>query len=275
MNDINYLSQKLTDWVLTQGPNLLLAIITYFIGRWVIARMVYLVEASMQRTNLDVSLRPFLKSLLSVGLNVLLIISVASMLGIATTSFVAILGAAGLAVGLALQGSLSNFAGGALILFFKPFKVGDLVEIQGHLGNVKQILIFNTMIVTPDNKTVIIPNAAITNGNITNISREGYLRVDLVVGIAYKENIQKAREVIMKVMQEHPRVMQDPAPSVNVLALADSAVELAVRPFARVEDYWTVYFEITEGAKVALDANNISIPFPQRDVHLIPQNEVA
>ncbi len=272
MNDFNYFYQKMIDWVITQGPNLILAIITYLIGRWVIARLVYVVEASMQRTNLDVSLRPFLKNLLSVGLNILLIISVASMLGIATTSFVAILGAAGLAVGLALQGSLSNFAGGALILFFKPFKVGDLVDIQGHLGHVKQILIFNTMIVTPDNKTVIIPNAAISNGNITNISREGFLRVDLVVGIAYKENIQKARDVIMRVMQDHPKVMQDPAPSVNVLTLADSAIELAVRPFARVEDYWTVYFEITEGVKIALDANNISIPFPQRDVHLIQTN---
>ncbi len=271
MKELSYYFDKIIDLAITRGPSLILALITYLVGRWVISRFIHVVDASMRRANLDESLRPFLKSLLSVGLNVLLIISVASMVGIATTSFIAVLGAAGLAVGLALQGSLSNFAGGALILFFKPFKVGDLVDIQGNLGHVRQILIFNTVIVTPDNKTVIIPNAAVSNGNITNISREGFLRVDLVIGIAYKENIQKARDVIMKVMTEHPKVLKEPAPSVNVLELADSAINLAVRPHADVADYWDVYFGITEGVKVALDAHNISIPFPQRDIHMIKE----
>ncbi|MEM9687364.1 MAG: mechanosensitive ion channel domain-containing protein, partial [Bacteroidota bacterium] len=188
--------------------------------------------------------------------------------GVKTASFAVIIGAAGLAIGLALQGSLSNFAGGVLIMVFRPFKIGDLVEAQGELGNVKEIQIFTTTLVTPDNKTAIIPNGALSNGNIVNYSAEGKIRVDLIVGISYGSDIKKAREVLMTVMEEDDKVLADPAPGVFVAELADSAVNLAVRPYTTVEDYWDVYFGILEKCKMALDAAQIEIPFPQRDVHI-------
>jgi small conductance mechanosensitive channel len=190
------------------------------------------------------------------------------MVGIATTSFVAVLGAAGLAIGLALQGSLANFAGGVLILIFKPYTVGDLIEAQGHLGVVKEVQIFNTILLTPNNKRVIIPNGALSNGSTVNYSAEGDLRVDLTIGIAYESDIPKAKEVLVKMMQENPKVLDDPAPMAAVAELADSSVNLAVRPWCTTADYWGVYFETTEQAKRVLESNGIRIPFPQRDVHL-------
>lgn len=272
MPDINFITTTLVGLFLAYGPKVLLAIITWFIGRIIIRNLLKLVEKIMDQREMDASLKPFLKSLLNALLFTALIITVASMVGIETTSFVAILGAAGLAIGLALQGSLSNFAGGVLILILKPFKVGDLIEVGGHLGHVQSILIFNTILTTLDNKTAILANGKIMNGDIINYSTLGKLRVDLVAGIGYGEDIKKAKEVIMKVMQDHPKVLKEPAPSVNVLELADSSVNFAVRPYSTTEDYWDVYFDITEGVKLALDANNIQIPFPQTDVHIIPQN---
>jgi small conductance mechanosensitive channel len=229
----------------------------------------------MEKTKADKTLIPFITNLISWILKVLLFISVASMIGIATTSFIAVLGAAGLAIGLALQGSLANFAGGVLILIFKPYNVGELVEAQGHLGVVKEVQIFNTILLTPDNKRVIIPNGAVSNGSIVNYSAEGILRVDLVIGIAYESDIPKAKEVLHKAMADNELVLQDPAPNVAVSALADSSVNFVVRPWCKAADYWQVYFEITEAAKVGLEASGISIPFPQRDVHLFEQKEAA
>ena len=168
---------------------------------------------------------------------------------------------------MALQGSLGNFAGGVLILLFKPFKVGDLIEGQGHIGHVKSISIFVTKLLTPDNKIAIIPNGPLSNGDVLNYSEEGKLRVDLVCGISYDANIKQAKEVAMKVMQEDPKVLKDPAPSVNVLELADSSVNLAIRPYATPADYWDVYFGIQEKVKVALDEAGVEIPFPQMVVH--------
>lgn len=268
MLDLNFISNKAVELFLSYGPRVLLAIITWIIGRIVIKNVIKLTKKLMDNRDLDESLKPFLTSLLNALLFAALIITVASMIGIETTSFVAILGAAGLAIGLALQGSLANFAGGVLILTLKPFKVGDLIEVGGHLGHVESILIFNTVLTTLDNKTAILSNGSITNGDIINYSKTGSLRVDLVMGIGYGEDIKKAKEVMMKVMQDHPKVLKEPAPSVNVLELADSSVNFAVRPYATVDDYWDVYFDITEGVKLALDTNNIEIPFPQRDVHL-------
>ena len=190
------------------------------------------------------------------------------MIGIATTSFIAVLGAAGLAVGLALQGSLANFAGGVLILIFKPYVVGDLIEAQGHLGVVKEVQIFNTILLSPTNRRVIIPNGAMSNGSVENFSAEGTLRVDLTIGISYAADVPKAKQVLIKMMQDNPQVLQDPVPMAAVAELADSSVNLAVRPWCKVADYWDVYFETTEMAKVVLEENGISIPFPQRDVHL-------
>jgi len=190
------------------------------------------------------------------------------MVGIETTSFVAILGAAGLAVGLALQGTLSNFAGGILLLLFRPYKVGDLVETQGRLGEVREIQIFTTILATPDNKMAIIPNGPIMNGEIVNYTALGKIRVDLVMGISYGADIRKAKEVLLQVMNAHPKVLKDPAPFVGVSELGDSAVNLAVRPHADPADYWDVYFDIYEQGKIALDDHNIEIPFPQVDVHM-------
>ena len=222
----------------------------------------------MQARKVDPTLGPFVTSLASWMLKAVLLISVASMVGIETTSFVAVLGAAGLAVGLALQGTLQNFAGGALLLLFRPYEVGHLIQAQGHLGVVKEIQIFTTHLVTLDNKRAIVPNGAISNGDIVNFTAENQLRVDLVVGVAYDADLKAAKTVLMEILQKHDKVLSDPAPFVGVLELADSSVNLAVRPYVRPEHYWDVYFDVYEEAKNALDAANITIPFPQRDVHL-------
>ena len=253
---------------LDYAPKLALAIITLIIGLWIINGVTKLFQASMEKSKVDATLIPFISNLTSWILKLLLFISVASMLGIATTSFIAVLGAAGLAIGLALQGSLSNFAGGVLVMIFKPYKVGDLIETQGHLGVVKEVQIFNTLIVSPQNKQIIIPNGLSSNGSIINYTAEGQLRVDLSVGIAYDANITKAKSVVLDVLTKHEKVLSEPAPFVGVVELADSSVNLAVRPYCKVEDYWTVFFDINEQMKVALDNNDITIPFPQRDVHL-------
>ncbi|MFT7129667.1 MAG: small conductance mechanosensitive channel [Gammaproteobacteria bacterium] len=272
MNDTIDQMQSLTTKAYNLGleyaPKLALAIITLIVGLWLIGAVTRLFESSMKKSKVDATLVPFLTNLSSWILKLLLFISVASMLGIATTSFIAVLGAAGLAVGLALQGSLSNFAGGVLVMTFKPYKIGDLIESQGHLGVVKAVQIFNTIVISPQNKQIIIPNGIASNGSIINYTAEGQLRVDLVVGIAYNEDIGTAKSVIMDVLQRHEKVLSDPAPFVGVIELADSSVNLAVRPFCKVDDYWDVFFDINEQMKVALDNNNITIPFPQRDVHL-------
>jgi small conductance mechanosensitive channel len=186
------------------------------------------------------------------------------MLGIQTTSFVAVLGAAGLAVGLALQGSLANFAGGVLVLVFKPYKVGDLIESGGQFGEVKEIQIFNTILLSPENKTVILPNGAVSNGTIVNFSRHGNLRVDITIGVAPSNDITKARQVIEQVFAADSKVLKDPAPSVNVLKMGDGMVTLAVRPYATPADYWSVFFGIQEKIKIAFEQNNISAPIPMR-----------
>ena len=254
-------------WFLDHYQNILLAIVTLVVGLWIIGWIVRITKKGMEARNMDVTLKTFLGDLISVLLKAVLFISVAGILGIQTTSFVAILGAAGLAVGLALQGSLGNFAGGVLILIFKPFKVGDLIESQGYIGHVTALNIFVTTLKTPDNKTVILPNGPLSNGSITNYSTLDVLRVDLIVGIGYGENIQTARDVIMEVMLNDPKVLKDPAPSVSVNDLGDSSVNLAVRPYSTVVDYWDVYFGTLEKAKNALDKAGIEIPFPQRVVH--------
>lgn len=263
------LSIKAYELGIEYAPRFALAIITLLIGLWIISGITKLTKLSMERSKVDPTLIPFMSSLVSWGLKVLLFISVASMIGIATTSFVAVLGAAGLAVGLALQGSLANFAGGVLVMIFKPYKVGDLIESQGHLGVVKEVQIFNTILIAPQSKQVIIPNGATSNGSIVNYTAEGKIRVDLSVGVSYDADIDKTKAVLMDVLTAHDKVMQDPAPFVGVLEMADSSVNFAVRPHCAPADYWDVYFSVNEEVKKALDKNAINIPFPQRDVHLI------
>jgi small conductance mechanosensitive channel len=250
MENYQNLVNKAYELILTYGPKILLAILVLIIGLWIINRFTRVIRKMMET------------------LKALLLISVGGMIGIQTTSFIAIIGAAGLAIGFALQGTLSNFAGGVMILIFKPYNVGDLIQAQGHLGVVKEIHIFVTIMLSPEKKTIIIPNGAISNGDITNFTTEGEIRVDLSFGISYDSNIKKAKEVLLKVMENHPNVLKEPAPFVGVSALADSSVNLAVRPHAKPEDYWTVYFDVYENGKLALDEAGITIPFPQMDVHL-------
>lgn len=266
--DIQKISDQAMAMIMEYGPKLLLAIVTLMIGLWIIKRFTKLAEKGMEKGKTDATLAPFMKSLISWVLKILLFLSVASMVGIETTSFIAIFSAATLAIGLALQGSLSNFAGGVLLLIFKPYKIGDLIEAQGHLGVVKHIQIFNTILLNPQNKTIIVPNGAVASNSITNYSEEGQLRVDLTAGISYDSDIRKAKGVLMKVLVDNPKVLKDPAPFVGVSELGDSSVNFAVRPWATVEDYWDVYFGINEEIKYALDAAGISIPFPQMDVHM-------
>ena len=226
------------------SPNVIYALVLLIVGLFIIGMITKAVRKVMAKQGLDITLQKFLGNLFNWTLKVLLIVAVISKLGIETTSFAAILAAAGLAVGLALQGSLSNFAGGALLMIFRPFKVGDLIEAQGELGVVKEIQIFTTQIVTPDNKLVILPNGAVSNGNITNFSGEGVIRVDLTIGVSYDSDIKQTKEVLMNVLTSHPKVQKEPAPSVSVAELADSSVNFAVRPYATVADYWDVYFGI-------------------------------
>ncbi len=256
------------EMILDYAPKLALAIITLLIGLWVIGLVGKLLKVSMEKSKVDPTLVPFISSLVGWILKLLLFISVASMIGIATTSFIAVLGAAGLAIGLALQGSLANFAGGVLIMIFKPYRVGDLIEAQGQLGTVKEVQIFNTILVNFESKQIIIPNGLMSNGTITNYSAEGLIRVDLTVGISYDADVEKAKSVLLDVMNNHSLVVNEPAPFVGVNGFGDSSVDLVVRPHCKPEDYWDVYFDINEQIKIALDSNNIAIPFPQRDVHL-------
>ncbi|MCG8613208.1 MAG: mechanosensitive ion channel [Pseudomonadales bacterium] len=260
-------SDWITGMVMDYGPGLLLAIITLIIGLWLINRLINLLDKSMTG-KVEPTLLKFLHSLCSIGLKVLLLISVAAMVGIETTSFIAVLGAAGLAVGLALQGSLANFAGGALILFFKPFKVGDSIKAQGFAGVVREIQIFNTIITTFDNQRVIIPNALLSNGCLVNVNVESTRRVDMVFGISYDDDIKKAKEILNRLVEADERILKDPAPVIALSELADSSVNFAVRTWVKTPDYWAVYFAMHENVKLTFDAEDISIPYPQRDVHV-------
>jgi len=256
------------DLLITHGLKVIAAIVVLILGFWIIKIVTRRTAKVMEKRNVNVSVSGFLRSLINILLKVMLLISIAKMVGIETTSFIAVLGAAGLAVGMAMQGTLANFAAGVMILVFKPFKVGDLIISQGHLGTVKEIHIFVTILLTPENKTVILPNAAVSGNDIVNYTTEGVIRVDMDFGISYGSNIKQAKDVLMKIIENHPKVLKDPAPFVGVKGLGDSSVNLAVRPYALPADYWTVYFDVYEAGKIALDEAGIVIPFPQMDVHL-------
>ena len=251
------------------GPKVIGAILVLFIGFRIASAIANGVRKSLTKSKIDDSLVPFLSSLTATLLKVLVVISAMGMLGIEMTSFIAILGAAGLAVGMALSGTLQNFAGGVMILVFKPFKVGDFVEAGGQMGVIKEIQIFNTIMTTVDNKRIIIPNGGLSNSTMTNFSAEPFRRVDFTFGIGYNDDIDKARKVIMDEIGKLPQVLKEPAePFVGVSELADSSVNFAVRVWVKGADYWDVFFALNENVKKAFDANNISIPFPQTDVHI-------
>lgn len=253
--------------VLEYSGKLTLAVITLLIGWWLISRLTSSIESMLAARKVDRALSSFIGSLVSIVLRILLLISVASMIGVETTSFIAMIGAAGLAIGLALQGSLANFAGGVLIMLFRPFRAGDWIEGQGVSGSVDSIQIFHTTLKTADNKVVIVPNGALSNGHITNYSREPRRRADINVGIDYSSDIKRAREVLLDIAKD-PRVQLDPAPVVFVTGLGDSAVNLSLRVWVATGDFWPVTFAFTELAKERLTEAGIGIPFPQRVVHL-------
>ena len=268
MNNLQNYTDQAVELLMNYGPKLLLAIVTLIIGLWIIRLFINGFRRTLERSKIEVSLLRFLSSLVGVLLKVLLVISVASMVGIEMTSFIAILGAAGLAVGLALQGTLANFAGGVLILLFKPYKVGDFIDAAGYTGTVSHIQIFNTILKTPDNKTVIIPNGTLSNASITNFSTEPTRRVDMTFGIGYSDDLKKAKEAIEELLRNEKRVLSDPAPMVAVSELADSSVNFTVRAWCNSGDYWGIYFDMQEKVKLEFDKKGISIPFPQQDVHL-------
>ncbi len=258
----NLSMETIIGYVETYGWPVLKAILIYIIGSWIIKRIIKAIRNVMTKQDYDKSLQKFLLNLAKWALTIFLVITVISTLGVETTSFAAVIAAAGLAIGLALQGSLSNFAGGVLLIIFKPYKIDDLIEAQGVLGSVKEIEIFTTKLITPQNKLAIIPNGAMANGNIVNYTAEGKIRVDTTVGVDYSSDIKKTKEVLLAMLQANPKVLKDPAPSVNVEELADSSINLAVRPFCKPEDYWDVFFATIEGTKEALDTAGIEIPFP-------------
>ncbi len=253
---------------LTYAPKVALALFTLLLGLWLVSGVIKVFRRGLEARKVDATLTPFLSNLLGWILKVMLFISVASILGVQTTSFVAVLGAAGLAIGLALQGSLQNFAGGVIILIFRPFKVGDFIKAQGEIGTVLEIQIFNTVLLSPQNRRVIVPNGGLSNGTITNFTSEQHVRVDCSVGVAYDADLQKAKAVLLEMVKSTPKVLPEPAPVVAVTELGDNSVNLVVRPFTRPADYWDVHFAITEGCKRVLDEAGVTIPFPQRDVHL-------
>ncbi|TAA45781.1 mechanosensitive ion channel family protein [Corallincola spongiicola] len=262
------LTEKAIEVAVLYGPKLLLAIVVLFVGLSVIKGILKVMDAAIGRAKVEPTLASFLHSITSVILKTILIIIFASMIGVETASLIAMLGAAGLAIGLALQGSLANFAGGVLILLFKPFKAGDVIDAQGFVGRVKEIQIFNTIMLTMDNQKVVIPNGMLSNGCVKNLFSESTRRVDLTFGISYQDDIAQAKGILDALAIEDERVLTDPGHEVYVSAHADSSVNLLLRVWVKSDDYWAVHFGLIEQVKLAFDKENVTIPFPQRDVHL-------
>ena len=260
--------QLVSEMAIQYGSKLLLAIVVYMIGSWLIKRTLNLLGLAMTKKKVETTLHQFLLNFVGMTLKVVLIIIFASMVGVETASLIAMLGAAGLAIGLALQGSLANFAGGILILFFKPFKTEDVIEAQGYIGTVVEIQIFNTIIRTLDNQRVIMPNGLLSNGCVKNIFVEKTRRVDMTFGISYGDDIQKVKAVLRAVLDADSRVLKNPTADIFVSEHGDSSINFLVRPWVNSEDYWPVYFGTMEAVKIAFDKEGISIPFPQRDVHI-------
>lgn len=268
VNTLEVITQKGIELGMTYGPKLVLAIIVLIMGFWVIGVILRGVEKGLEGAKVDATLQRFLRSLIGVILKLVLVIVFASMIGVETASLIAMLGAAGLAIGLALQGSLANFAGGVLILLFKPFKTEDVIEAQGYLGRVHEIQMFNTILLTLDNQKVVIPNALLSNGCVTNLFCEATRRVDITFGISYGDDVLEAKKLLQSILDADERILKDPASEVYVCEHADSSINILTRSWVVSDNYWPVYFDLYEKVKIAFDDKGISIPFPQRDVHL-------
>lgn len=269
MNKLDGWQDQLLPLLVNYGSQLLLALVTLLVGWWLIGRVTRAVQALMQRRSVDPTLHGFISTLVNIGLKALLLISVAGMVGIETTSFIALIGAAGLAVGLALQGSLANFAGGILILVLRPFRVGEYIQAQGVEGTVDNIQIFHTVLKTADNKTVIVPNGTLSNGNIINFSRQPTRRVSIDLRISYGDNVKHARKVLLQLAHADSRVLKDPPPAVWLAALGESSVDLSLRVWTKTDDYWGVFWGLQEQAKEVFEIEGITIPYPQRTMHQV------
>jgi small conductance mechanosensitive channel len=254
--------------VVTFGKNIVIALVIFYVGRMVIGLVVRGLRKMMQKQKVDKTLETFICNLVRMALLVVVIIAAIGALGVETTSFIAIFGAAGLAIGLALQGSLSNFAAGVLIVLFRPYRVGDYIEAAGVAGSVEQVQILTTVLKTPDNKQIIVPNSQVMDSIITNYSANDTRRVDMVVGVSYSDDLDKVRKTLEELVAADERILDEPACTIAVTELADSSVNFVVRPWVKTADYWGVWFDFTEAVKKRFDQEGISIPFPQQDVHL-------
>ena len=261
--------EKMVDiYVVPWSINIALAIVIFIVGRLVAKGLVKVIERLLRNAKVDAMLIDFIGSIAKAVLLLFVIIASLDKLGVNTTSLIAMLGAAGLAVGLALQGSLQNFAAGVMLIIFRPFKIGDFVEAGGTTGTVEKITIFNTIMLTPDNREIIIPNGAVYSGTITNFSARDTRRIDMVFGISYGDDIKKAKDILIQAMESDERILKDPAPMVALAELGDSSVNFMVRPWVNRADYGNVKYALTEHIKLAFDENGISIPFPQMDIHM-------
>ena len=273
--DFSNILPRLQELLAFYGLKIVAAIVIFIVGRWIAKALKNVVKRMMAKGNVEEILISFVGNLTYIALLVFVIIAALNQLGIQTTSFIAIIGAAGLAIGLALQGSLANFAAGVLMIIFRPFQVGEYIEGAGVAGSVEKVQIFTTQLKTPDNKTIIIPNAKIMGDNITNYSAKDTRRVDMVIGVGYGDDLKKVREILEDILAKDDRILEDPAPTIGVLELGDNSVNFAVRPWVKRDDYWGTYFDVTETVKRRFDEEGISIPYPQRDVHLYEYKEAA
>ncbi len=267
-NNMDFYIEKLVD----SGVAIVASVITLIVGLWLIKRVVKFITAYMDRKEFDPTLKPFLRDIINVGLRAMLIISVVGMLGVEMTSFIAVLGAAGLAVGLALQGSLSNFAGGVIVLILKPYKVGEFIEVGSVMGTVKEIQIFYTVLLSPDNKTITLPNGTMANTNIINYSRQGTRRLDMRFGVAYGTDAEKVKTILTDIAENDERVLKDKEPLIRMVEMGDSSVDYNFRVWVNGADYWPMYYDFNEKVYARFNKEGISIPFPQMDVHLFKKN---
>lgn len=271
--NIEQILETVTVWFTTYSIKIVAAILIFIIGKWLCRKITNLLTKIMEKNNIDVTLVKFLGSIVYYTLFIVVMIAVAGQLGINTTSFLTIIGAAGLAIGLALKDSLSNLASGVMLIMFRPIKIGDFVDVGGVTGTVQSIDIFNTTIHSPDNQKHIVPNASITSGVITNVTANDNRRVDLVIGIGYDDDIAKAKGILEAIIKKEERVLENPATKIAVSELGDSSVNFVVRPWVKTSEYWDVYFALTEEIKITFDKEGISIPYPQQDVHLFSEQK--
>lgn len=264
--------EKIVSSAIELTLKVLIAFVIFFVGRWLMGRLHKIVERILEKRNVELSLRTFLLSSINITLTLFLIVVIIGILGIDTTSFVAVFASAGLAVGMALSGTLQNFAGGVMVLLFKPYKVGDFIEAQGQSGTVKEIQIFNTVLNTADNKTIIIPNGGLSTGIINNYSKEGRRRVDWTFGIAYGDSYDQAKSILNRLLKNDNRILDDPPVFIALHSLGDSSVNIVVRAWVQTDDYWGVYFDLNEKVYKSFAKAGINIPFPQMDVHLFKEN---